>query len=41
MGDGKVALILDVLGLAQHANVVAENRDGEIEARKYVAADGR
>ena len=27
MGDGKVALILDVLGLAQHAHVVAENRD--------------
>lgn len=26
MGDGKVALILDVLGLAQHAGVVAENR---------------
>ena len=27
MGDGKVALILDVLGLAQHANVIAEVRD--------------
>ena len=27
MGDGKVALILDVLGLAQHANVVNEVRD--------------
>lgn len=27
MGDGKVALILDVLGLAQHANVVSEVRD--------------
>ena len=27
MGDGKVALILDVLGLAQHANVVTEARD--------------
>jgi two-component system chemotaxis sensor kinase CheA len=27
MGDGKVALILDVMGLAQHANVVAEVRD--------------
>ena len=27
MGDGKVALILDVLGLAQRANVVAEVRD--------------
>ena len=27
MGDGKVALILDVLGLAQNANVVSEVRD--------------
>jgi two-component system chemotaxis sensor kinase CheA len=27
MGDGRVALILDVLGLAQHANVVTETRD--------------
>jgi len=27
MGDGRVALILDVVGLAQHANVVAETRD--------------
>jgi len=27
MGDGKVALILDVLGLAQHAGVVTETRD--------------
>jgi two-component system chemotaxis sensor kinase CheA len=27
MGDGKVALILDVLGVAQHAGVVAETRD--------------
>lgn len=27
MGDGKVALILDVLGLAQHAQVVSENRE--------------
>jgi chemotaxis protein histidine kinase CheA len=26
MGDGKVALILDVLGIAQRANVVAESR---------------
>jgi len=26
MGDGKVALILDVLGLAQRANVVSEAR---------------
>jgi two-component system chemotaxis sensor kinase CheA len=27
MGDGKVALILDVLGLAQRASVVTENRE--------------
>jgi two-component system chemotaxis sensor kinase CheA len=27
MGDGKVALILDVLGLAQHANVLSEARE--------------
>jgi two-component system chemotaxis sensor kinase CheA len=27
MGDGKVALILDVLGIAQHAGVVSEVRD--------------
>ena len=27
MGDGRVALILDVVGLAQHANVVSETRD--------------
>lgn len=27
MGDGKVALILDVFGLAQHSHVVAQNSD--------------
>ena len=27
MGDGRVALILDVLGLAQRAKVVTEARD--------------
>ncbi len=27
MGDGRVALILDVMGLAQRANVIAEHRD--------------
>jgi two-component system, chemotaxis family, sensor kinase CheA len=31
MGDGKVALILDVPGLAQHANVVRESRQSEAE----------
>jgi len=33
MGDGKVALILDVLGLAQRANVVNEVRDRAIKER--------
>ncbi len=28
MGDGRVALILDVLGLAQHASVIASAREG-------------
>jgi len=33
MGDGKVALILDVLGLAQHARVVVEGREhADLEA---------
>jgi two-component system, chemotaxis family, sensor kinase CheA len=31
MGDGKVALILDVLGLAQRANVVSELRESVVE----------
>ena len=30
MGDGQVALILDVLGLAQRANVVSEVRDRRV-----------
>ncbi len=37
MGDGKVALILDVLGLAQHARVAHENREraaSEAEAKQ-------
>lgn len=34
MGDGRVALILDVVGLAQHANVVAENRDRNVATLK-------
>jgi len=37
MGDGKVALILDVLGLAQRANVVSELRESVVEKD---AADG-
>jgi len=45
MGDGKVALILDVLGLAQHANVVVETRDrarlNETERSNSTARDAR
>ena len=37
MGDGKVALILDVLGLAQHANVIAEVHDRSLAAKTKVA----
>jgi two-component system, chemotaxis family, sensor kinase CheA len=33
MGDGKVALILDVLGLAQRASVVSESRDRSLTAK--------
>jgi two-component system chemotaxis sensor kinase CheA len=33
MGDGKVALILDVLGLAQQANVVGETRDRAVSEK--------
>jgi len=39
MGDGKVALILDVVGLAQHANVVAETRDRSVTTVKARATD--
>ncbi len=42
MGDGKVALILDVLGLAQSAGVVSEVRDrvlGDVTARPHETAD--
>jgi two-component system chemotaxis sensor kinase CheA len=38
MGDGKVALILDVLGLAQRANVVNEVRDRVAVAEEEVAS---
>jgi two-component system, chemotaxis family, sensor kinase CheA len=34
MGDGKVALILDVLGLAQRANVVGEVRDRAVTEKE-------
>jgi two-component system chemotaxis sensor kinase CheA len=33
MGDGKVALILDVLGIAQRANVISEVRDRNLVER--------
>ena len=33
MGDGKVALILDVLGMAQHANVIAETHDRTVNGK--------
>ncbi|MGA2246746.1 MAG: chemotaxis protein CheA [Verrucomicrobiota bacterium] len=33
MGDGRVALILDVMGLAQHANVIAEVRDRAVAGK--------
>jgi two-component system, chemotaxis family, sensor kinase CheA len=38
MGDGKVALILDVLGLAQRANVVSEVRESVVEKDSAGAA---
>ncbi|MGO8696223.1 MAG: chemotaxis protein CheA [Limisphaerales bacterium] len=37
MGDGKVALILDVLGLAQHANVIAETHDRALAEKTKTA----
>jgi len=37
MGDGRVALILDVLGLAQHANVIAEVHDRGLAGKNKVA----
>jgi len=38
MGDGKVALILDVLGLAQRASVVTETRDRAMTGKATEAA---
>jgi two-component system chemotaxis sensor kinase CheA len=34
MGDGRVALIIDVLGLAQRANIVAESRTRSVTAHE-------
>jgi two-component system chemotaxis sensor kinase CheA len=39
MGDGRVALILDVLGLAQRAHVISEGRDRALADRESLAAD--
>ncbi|HVI08478.1 MAG TPA: chemotaxis protein CheW [Candidatus Binatia bacterium] len=39
MGDGKVALILDVLGLAQRANVVTEARDRSLAEKTEETAE--
>lgn len=39
MGDGKVALILDVLGTAQRAHVVAEGRDRGVADKSSHTAD--
>ena len=43
MGDGRVALILDVMGLAQRANVISETRDRRLvelaEAEATAAAE--
>jgi two-component system chemotaxis sensor kinase CheA len=39
MGDGKVALILDVLGLAQRANVVSAVRERALSEKAALAAE--
>ena len=44
MGDGRVALILDVLGVAQNSNVVSESREHAMtdkEAQAVVASSGK
>jgi two-component system, chemotaxis family, sensor kinase CheA len=38
MGDGRVALILDVLGLAQNSNVVSESRERALSDKEQHAA---
>jgi len=40
MGDGKVALILDVMGLAQRANVVGEARDRSLTDKEQPTSPG-
>lgn len=39
MGDGKVALILDVLGVAQNANMIGESRDRGLRDKSKVTAE--
>jgi two-component system chemotaxis sensor kinase CheA len=39
MGDGKVALILDALGLAQRANVISEVHDRAVAEKEHSAAE--
>lgn len=41
MGDGQVALILDVLGLGQRAHVVGESRDRGVQLAGGAAAHGK
>ena len=43
MGDGRVALIIDVVGFAQHARVVGETRERAVDVVKtsYVADSDR
>jgi two-component system, chemotaxis family, sensor kinase CheA len=41
LGDGRVALILDVMGLAQHAHVVSDVRDGASAVAAAESADRR
>ena len=38
MGDGRVALIIDVLGLAQRANIVSESRTRSVTAHEQSSA---
>jgi two-component system, chemotaxis family, sensor kinase CheA len=41
MGDGKVALILDVVGLAQNAKILSEVRDGALAEKATEAPVGQ
>jgi two-component system chemotaxis sensor kinase CheA len=40
MGDGRVALILDVLGLAEHAGVISRSRTQQQQVDRTAADDG-